>query len=108
MRQALRNRILDEIRRAQRRTREVSLDSRQPDPRPSPLQETIGHEVLESYEAALGRLESADREAILARVELQQSWEEGATLLHKPSADAARKAAGRALRRLAQEMSRGS
>jgi len=107
LRQALRNRIRDEIRRMQRRARPVTLDSNEPDARPSPLQETIGQEVLERYEAALARLDDADREAILARVELKQNWEEVATVLDKPSADAARKAAGRALRRLAEEMSLG-
>ena len=104
LRQALRNRIRDEIRRAQRPGRPVTLDSMEPDGRPSPLQETIGHEVLERYEAALARLDEADREAILVRMELKQSWEEVATVLDKPSADAARKATGRALRKLAEEI----
>jgi RNA polymerase sigma-70 factor (ECF subfamily) len=108
MRQALRNRIRDEIRRAQRRGRAVTLPSKEPDFRPSPLQETIGNEVLERYEAALERLDVSDREIILARMELKHSWDEVAAVLGKPSADAARKAAGRALRRLAEEMSRGA
>jgi len=107
LRQALRNRIRDEIRRAQRRGRPVTLDSRAPDGQPSPLQETIEHEVHERYEAALERLDASDREAVLVRMELKQSWVEVATVLNKSSADAARKAVGRALRRLAEEMSRG-
>jgi len=107
LRQALRNRIRDAIRQAQRRGQPVTLESKEPDLRPSPLQETVGHEVLECYEAALERLGAADREVILARMEFKHSWDEVAALLGKPSADAARKAAGRALRRLAEEMSRG-
>ena len=105
LRQALRNRIRDEIRRTQRRVPPITLDSKEPDARPSPLQVTLGNEVLERYEAALMRLGDADREAILVRVELKQNWEEVAAVLDKPSADAARKAVGRALRRLAEEMS---
>jgi DNA-directed RNA polymerase specialized sigma24 family protein len=42
-----------------------------------------------------------DREAIVARVELGQSWEEVAAMLDKPSPAAARVATQRALVRLA-------
>jgi RNA polymerase sigma-70 factor (ECF subfamily) len=108
MRQALRNRIRDAIRRAQRRGRPVTLDSKEPDDRPSPLEETLGKELLERYDAALARLDDREREAIVARVELRQGWDELAVVLGKPSANAVRMAVSRALRRLAQEMSRGS
>ncbi len=108
LRQALRNRIRDEIRRRHRRGPALTLDSRQPDCDPSPLQEAIGREALERYEAAIQRLSDADREAIVARVEMKHSWDEVAMLLGKPSADAARKATCRALQRLAKEMSLGS
>jgi RNA polymerase sigma-70 factor (ECF subfamily) len=107
MRQALRNRIRDAIRRRQRRGSPVTIDTQEPDARPSPLEQTIGREALERYEAALERLEDHEREAIIARVELKQSWEQVAIALGKPSADAARKTVSRALRRLAEEMSRG-
>ncbi len=107
LRQALKNRIRDAIRRYQRRGSPVTIDTKQPDVRPSPLEETIGQEALERYEAALARLDESEREAIVARVELRQSWEEVALVLDKPSADAARKAVTRALRRLAEEMTRG-
>ncbi len=107
LRQALRNRIRDAIRRVQRHGPPVTLDTKEPDVRPSPLEETIGQEALERYEAALARLGEQEREAIVARVELRQSWEQVAVVLDKPSADAARKAVTRALRRLAEEMSRG-
>ena len=48
-----------------------------------------------------------EREAIIARVELGYSYEEMAVMLDKPSAEAARKMAQRALVRLAEEMKRG-
>jgi RNA polymerase sigma-70 factor (ECF subfamily) len=70
------------------------------------LQHVIGAETLERYHRALDRLEAQDREAIIARVELGQSWAEVAAALGKPSADAARMAVSRALKRLAEEMAR--
>ena len=59
----------------------------------------------DDYIAAVkARLRSEEREAIIARVELGLSYQELADALGKPSADAARKAAERALVRLAEEM----
>jgi DNA-directed RNA polymerase specialized sigma24 family protein len=78
-----------------------------PDNRPSPIDEAIGHESLERYEAALLGLRPEDRELVLARVEMGLSYQQVADTLGKPSADAARVATGRALLRLAQEMAHG-
>jgi len=103
---AMLNRVRDEIRRARRKPRPVTLDSNQQDDRPSPLQVTIGHEAYERYVVALNALEDKDRQAIIARIELGQSWEEVADALGKPSRDAARVAVTRALRRLAEDMAR--
>jgi RNA polymerase sigma-70 factor (ECF subfamily) len=55
----------------------------------------------------LSRLRPDDREVVIARVEMDMSYEEIAQLLGKPSADAARMAVHRALLRLAVEMKRG-
>jgi RNA polymerase sigma-70 factor, ECF subfamily len=107
LREALRNRIRDELRRAGRRPAPGELDSQHPDGAPSPLEQTIGRESLERYEAALGRLKHDDRAAIVAKLELQGSYQELAASLGKPSADAARMAVSRALLRLAEEMARG-
>ena len=70
----------------------------------SPLEETIGREALARYVAALARLEPEERDVIIGRVEMEYSYAELADLLGKPTADAARKAARRALLRLAEEM----
>jgi len=107
MRQALLNRIRDELRRAGRRPAAAELPSQHPDDAPSPLEQTIGSEALERYEAALARLKEEDRAAIVAKLELGGSYQELAESLGKPSADAARMAVSRALVRLAQEMARG-
>jgi RNA polymerase sigma-70 factor (ECF subfamily) len=77
------------------------------DPSPSPLEEAIGQQALERYERALERLRPGEREAIIARVEMGLSYEELAAALGKPTPDAARKVAQRALIRLGEEMARG-
>jgi RNA polymerase sigma-70 factor (ECF subfamily) len=83
----------------------TQLPDEQPDEGPSPLERAIGQESLERYEAALKTLREVDREAIIARVELQQSYDEIAIALGKPTADAARMAVVRALRNLLKAMS---
>jgi RNA polymerase sigma-70 factor (ECF subfamily) len=80
----------------------VELDAGQ-----SPLEQAIGREAVQRYERALERLKPEEREAIIARVELGYTYEELAEALGKPTADAARQAAQRALVRLAEEMKRG-
>ena len=104
LRQAVVNRIRDEVRRATRAPEAVGLNDNLSDHAASPLEEAIGHEALERYEAALGRLKPEEREAIVARIEMEWSYHEVAQALGKPSADAARMAVSRALLRLAEEM----
>ena len=104
LRQAVANRIVDEVRKVQRRPGVVELPDNEPAPGPSPLEEAIGRERFERYETALQTLRAADREAIIARIELQQSYEEVAIALGKPTPDAARVAVTRAVARLVQAM----
>lgn len=104
LRQAITNHIRDEIRRVNTRPAPVELDDAHADSGPSPLEAAIGREGLERYEAGLRALRPADREAIIARLELQQSYEEVAIALGKPSADAARMAVKRALKALIDAM----
>jgi RNA polymerase sigma-70 factor (ECF subfamily) len=106
LRQALMNRVRDAIRQAQRRPPGGPLDTAQPSASPSPLEEAIGQQALERYEAALQRLKPADREAIIVRIEMGLSYEEAAVALGKATSAAAHMAVSRALVRLAQEMSR--
>ena len=106
LREALMNRIRNELRGSQRHGERLMLDSQIEDDRPSPVEEAIGRETVARYEVALAKLRAEDREAIVARVEMECSYEELAGILGKPSPEAARKAAGRALLRLAAEMKR--
>lgn len=105
LRQAVINRIRDEVRRAQRRPAPEELEADQhQDNTASPLETAIGTQAVERYESALSRLRDEDRQAIVARVELGLSYAEVATALGKSSPDAARMAVARALVKLAQEM----
>lgn len=106
LREAVVNRIRDEVRRAKRSPTATGLDDDHADHGASPLETAIGTEALERYEAALMRLRAEEREAIVARVEMDGSYHDVAQALGKPSADAARMAVSRALLRLAEEMSR--
>jgi RNA polymerase sigma-70 factor, ECF subfamily len=103
LRQAVANHIRDEIRKAATRP-PAELGESQPDPSPSPLEHAIGREAFDRYEAALATLRPGDREAIVARVELQQSYEEVAIALQKPNANAARVAVARAVKNLVKAM----
>jgi RNA polymerase sigma-70 factor (ECF subfamily) len=104
LRQAVLNRIRDELRRRGRQPVLTDLDGLERDSEQSPLEQAIGREALERYERALERLRPEEREAIIARLEMGYSYAELADALGKPTPDAARKAAERALMRLAEEM----
>jgi RNA polymerase sigma factor (sigma-70 family) len=104
LRQAVQNRIYDEVRKVGTRPTSAELPEEMPDLTPSPLEQAIGHQGFERYERALKSLKPADRDAIVARIELQQSYEEVAIALGKPNANAARMAVTRALARLIEAM----
>lgn len=95
------NGIRDELRRQHRRPPHAP-DVEVHDPGPSPVELALGRERLERYERALEKLEPADREAVVSRIELGLSYAEIARELGKPSADAARMAVKRAIVRLAR------
>lgn len=104
LRQAVVNRVRDELRRKGRTPAMVDAGELNLEGRESPLEDAIGAEAFARYQSALARLRPEEREAIIARVEMDYSYAELAEMLGKPTADAARKAAQRALLRLAEEM----
>jgi RNA polymerase sigma factor (sigma-70 family) len=108
LRQAVLNRIRNELRRKGRQPHATDLDGLEVESVESPLEQAIGREAVERYEGALQRLKAEEREAIIARVEMGYSFEELAEALGKPTPDAARKTARRALVRLAEEMKRAA
>lgn len=106
LRQAVMNRIRNELRRSAAQPSTATFDELDHEHQGSPFEDALALETCERYEAALGRLSVAEREAVIGRVELGASYEELAANLGKPSADAARVAVARALVRLAKEMGR--
>ena len=107
LRQSISNRIRDELRRIARRPVISPADEELEDRSMSPLEIVIGAEALQRYERALALLSPAEREALLARVELGLSYNDIAAALGKSSPDAARMTVSRAVLRMAREMDRG-
>jgi RNA polymerase sigma factor (sigma-70 family) len=106
LRQAVLNRIRDELRRHRRQPEAGGFDEQTEANGDSPIELAIGGEVMDRYERALSTLSADERAAIVGRVEMGYTYEQLAEALGKPSAEAARKAAGRALIRLAERMGR--
>jgi RNA polymerase sigma factor (sigma-70 family) len=104
LRQAILNRIREELRRTGRRPARSELDSAEEDEGRSPLEQAIGQEAIARYERALALLRPEDRELVVARIELGYTNREIAELLDKPTPNAARMATERAVVRLAKEM----
>jgi DNA-directed RNA polymerase specialized sigma subunit, sigma24 homolog len=107
LRQAVLNRIREELRRKGRRPDATGLSALEADGQ-SPLEQAIGNEAIERYERALSSLRPDEQDAIIGRVEFGYTYEELARELGKPTPDAARKAAQRALVRLIEEMARAN
>jgi RNA polymerase sigma-70 factor (ECF subfamily) len=107
LREALANRIRDEIRRVSRVPDLETLGEDSPSEALSPLDAALGAETVRRYEGALAALRTEDRQAIVARFEMGHSFAEVALALQKPTANAARVAVTRAVLRLAREMARG-
>ena len=101
LRESVRNRIRDEVRRVMRRGVAEELPETLQDHSDSPLEELIRQERSDRYLAALRTLKPTDRLAIIFRLEHRHSFEEIARRLGKASPDAARMTVARATRRLA-------
>jgi RNA polymerase sigma factor (sigma-70 family) len=104
LRQVLVNRIRDEVRRAQRREVLSASEPIEALSDESPLELALGRESVAHYEDALARLDLKDRELIVARIELQQSYEQISARLGVPTTGSARLAVARAMRRLVEVM----
>lgn len=106
LRQAVVNRVRDEVRRVGRRPIAAAIPEEHEDSSLSPLDQAIGREAVARYESALQRLRPGERELVVARVEMGNSYQQIAREHGKRSADAARMAVARALVRLVEEMDR--
>ena len=104
VRQAVLNRIRDEVRWAARRPGPEGVPDSIPDLAPSPLEHAIGADVLARYERGLAALDEDDRQLLHLRLELALDYQEITAMTGRPSRDATRMAIQRALARLAHEM----
>jgi RNA polymerase sigma factor (sigma-70 family) len=104
LRLTLLNAIRDEIRRAKRRPRRVEIPETAATLERSPLENAIGAEAVERYEAALRRLPRPQREAVVLRLEFGLSYQEIAEETGAASSDAVRMMTTRALARLSRAM----
>jgi RNA polymerase sigma factor (sigma-70 family) len=102
LRRGLLNNLRNEIRHASHRPRGEPPPEGLRSPGPSPLEQTIGVRALEAYEAALEQLTDDQKAAVTLRLEMGCKHEEIASLLGKPSANAARMLVARGLARLAE------
>jgi RNA polymerase sigma-70 factor (ECF subfamily) len=105
LRQSIRHRVIDEIRRADR----IELGSERgpddaPDRAPSPEDGAIVSEERRRFRAALRRLDEEERILVVGRVDLELSYEELALATGRPTPDAARVATRRAVIKLAKEI----
>lgn len=104
LRQAVVNRIRNELRKRACRGVPDRVDTGFSDGGTSPLEKAISNQTLERYEAALVELKPEEREAVISRLELGLSYAQIAESLGKPSANAARMTVVRALARVADQM----
>ena len=104
LRQSVINRIRDEVRRVTRHPAPVELPPDHAADATSPLEAAIEAESYERYRQALSAMNPRHREIVVARVEMQWSLAEIAQRFGMRTADAARMAVSRALKRLSSEM----
>lgn len=104
VRQAVLNRIRDQVRWARRRPGPDEVPEDLTDVGPSPLESAIGADLLQRFEASLAKLNEEEQQLLHLRIELDFDFEEIAAVTGRGSRDAARMAVQRALRKLAEIM----
>jgi RNA polymerase sigma-70 factor (ECF subfamily) len=103
VRQAVLNRIRDQIRWARRRPEGEGLEGLETRT-PSPIESAVGADLLDRYERALATLRESDRQLLHLRIELDFDYDEIMAMTGQPSTDAVRVSVRRALDRLAEAM----
>lgn len=107
LRQSIRNRIRDEIRRGERVEIGGIPLTHVPDSEATPVDVVQHSEDRARYRAALSRLPVGDQELIVGRLDLGLSYEQLALATGRSAPDAARVAVRRALLKLADEIANG-
>ena len=104
LRRSFLNAVRDEIRRTRSARRAGVPDPGLPDGRPSVVEQAMGKETLEAYEAGLALLTDEQREAVILRLEFGYTFQQIAEATGRPTANAARMTVSRAVLRLAEAM----
>jgi len=104
LRSIILNLIRDEARRVKRRPEQEELGDELASSGPSPLEEAVGREAMDRYDAALGRLTEEQREAVMLRVEMGYTYAQIAGAMNMASTDSARMMVTRAIVRLSKLM----
>jgi RNA polymerase sigma-70 factor (ECF subfamily) len=107
LRQSVLNRIRDEVRRIGRHPVSIELPEDMPSEEPSPEEQAVRAEAVSRYYEALGHIRPRDRELVVTRIEAQWTYDEIAKHFAMSTADAARMAVSRALRRLLDALKTG-
>jgi RNA polymerase sigma-70 factor, ECF subfamily len=107
LRQSVLNRIRDEVRRIGRHPVSIELPEDMPSEEPSPEEQAVRAEAVSRYYEALGLIRPRDRELVVTRIEAQWTYDEIAKHFAMSTADAARMAVSRALRRLLDALKTG-
>ncbi len=109
LRHAVENRIRDKLRHATRRLDAIRPDApvRLSDAGAPQYQRLVDDETWGRYQDGLARLTNRDRRLIVGRAEFGYSYRQLAFVERMPSEEAARKALGRAVRRLIDVMPNG-
>jgi RNA polymerase sigma-70 factor (ECF subfamily) len=105
LRMSVINRIRDEIRKVGRHPAPMELPEDHPGDSTSPLEAALQTESYDRYRKALGLLKPRDREMVVARLEAQWDMTQIAQQFGMRTVDAARMAVGRALKKLAANLS---
>jgi RNA polymerase sigma-70 factor, ECF subfamily len=109
LRQAVDNRIKDELRRVSRRPAAELTEvlAGLPSNEPSPFHLAADEEGERRYKAALQSLTMDEQRLVVGRLELNYTYEQLAVIADRPSAEAARLAARRAVIKLAEKLGSG-
>ena len=104
LRSILLNLVRDEARRVSRRPEHEEMGEHLAAPSASPLEEAVGRDALERYDAALAKLADEQREAVVLRVEMGYTYAQIAEAMDLASTDSARMMVTRAIARLGRLM----
>ncbi len=104
LRQILINHLRDEVRKVDRQPAAVELGEDRASEEQSPLEQAIGREGMLQYESALARLEPAQREAVILRLEFGFTYAQIVEALQDSSENAVRMKVTRAVMRMSKWM----